>query len=703
MRERLMKKQNRREFIKIMGLGTAAFTVPGCTAPEAKERKKPNILFIMTDDHAVQAVGCYGSRINKTPQIDRLAAGGVRFDLAFCTNAICAPSRAVLLTGKYSHLNGQVDNAVPFDGSQQTFTKLLKYAGYETALFGKWHLKSRPEGFDYHAILPGQGDYYNPVFIEMGVKKQRTGYVTDLITDQCLEWLKNRKGDKPFCVLLHQKAPHRNWMPGPKHLDLYEGEEIPVPENYFDDYATRGDAARQQEMTVAHHAYPAYDLKLTPETPQSEETPREQQDRRMWERIYGRLNEEQQALWEAAYGPRNERFRKAGLEGRELDLWKYQRYIKDYLRCIASVDDNIGRVLDYLDATGLAEDTLVVYTSDQGFFLGEHGWFDKRFMYEESLRMPLIIRYPREIRPGVNDRDLVLNLDFAPTFLDFAGVQIPGDLQGASLKEVLKGESPDGWRQAIYYHYYEYPGAHGVKRHYGVRTHRYKLIHFYYDIDAWELYDLEKDPREMNNVYGDPEYAGVVQELKAELARLRRQYGDTNEAKFLPAKAIRCSHKGLGKPVSLKHPYSPRYPASGPGALTDGALSPVGTFHQANYLVWQGFEQNDLEAVVDLGILTPVYEVTAGFLQNAQDWIFLPLSVEFALSRDGMDFTPIRKIQNDIPQKKEGVFKHRFWSRFDGGQARYVLVKAKNIGVCPPWHNSAGGKAWVFADEIIVE
>lgn len=525
---------SRREFIKTVGLGITTLSVPAFLSNCRRSSKRPNILYIMTDDHGFQAIGCYGSRINRTPNIDRIGREGVRFTQSFCTNSICAPSRAVLLTGKYSHINGVIDNRGEFDGSQQTFPKLLRNAGYETAFFGKWHLKSTPTGFDYWDILPGQGHYYNPEFITMGERGKRTGYVTDIITDDCLDWLKHRQSSRPFCVLLHHKAPHRNWMPGPKHLSLYEDEEIPIPDTFFDDYGSRCDAARQQEMRIADHTYMAYDLKLTPRGDDAQDTEKEKTDRRYWNSIYGRLNEEQRRAWDAAYGPRNEAFRKARLKGRELQEWKYQRYIKDYLRCIASVDDNIGRVLDYLDESGLAENTLVVYTSDQGFYLGEHGWFDKRFMYEESLRIPLIVRYPREIRADVNERDMVLNLDFAPTFLDYAGLDIPVDMQGRSIRNILRGKTPSDWRQAMYYHYFEYPAVHAVKRHYGIRTHRYKLIHFYYDIDEWELYDLQEDPEELNNLYDDAAYATIVKELRAELERFRKRFGDTDESRYLP-------------------------------------------------------------------------------------------------------------------------------------------------------------------------
>jgi arylsulfatase A-like enzyme len=389
----------------------------------------------------------------------------------------------VVLTGKYSHLNGVIDNGVRFDGGQQTVAKLLQKAGYQTAMIGKWHLKSLPTGFDYFCVLPGQGAYHNPTFKDNSDKLVRIdGYVTDIITDKTIDFLKQRKGDRPFFVMCHHKAPHRNWQPDDKHARMYEDQDIPLPETFWDDYKTRCDAAHQQKMHMKD--LNRGDLKApVPE----------------------------------------------GLD-REAEMkWRYQRYIKDYLRCIASVDDNVGRLLKYLDESHLAASTVVIYTSDQGFYLGDHGWFDKRFMYEESLSMPLVVRYPKEIQPGSVNEDLVLNLDFAETFLDYAGAPVPGDMQGRSLRAVLRGKTPADWRKSMYYHYYEYPGAHSVKRHYGVRTRRHKLIHFYHDIDAWELFDLQKDPHELNNVYDAPAYADVVKELKAELARLQKQYGDSHE------------------------------------------------------------------------------------------------------------------------------------------------------------------------------
>jgi arylsulfatase A-like enzyme len=498
----------RRDFVKSAGLASLALPLAGLA--DWRPARRPNILFVMADDHASQAVGCYGSRLNRTPAIDRIAREGIRFDNCFCTNGICAPSRAVILTGKHSHLNGVRDNAVAFDGSQTTFPKLLRAAGYETALLGKWHLKSDPTGFDRWTILPGQGEYYNPDLIEMGRTSRRPGYVTDILTDLAADFLRSgRDASKPFLLMLHHKAPHRNWQPAERHLALFDDAVFPEPPTLRDDYATRSRAAAEQEMTIRDHMTLGSDLKLGP--------PPE------------RLDAAQRQAWERAYGPKREAFQKAGLSGDALLRWKYRRYLQDYLGCVAAVDESVGRLLDVLDETGLAEDTLVVYTSDQGFFLGEHGWFDKRFMYEESLRMPLVVRFPGRVRPGSVNADIVSNIDFAPTFLDAAGRGKPGAMQGRSFLPLLLGRTVAGWPESFYYHYYEFPAVHMAKRHYGVRTKRYKLIRFYHDIDSWELYDLEADPLETRNVYGDPAYAEVRRDLEAELARLQAFYRDSEE------------------------------------------------------------------------------------------------------------------------------------------------------------------------------
>lgn len=482
-------------------LGFVAFFLVSGGSNLAAAEQRPNILFIMSDDHAYQAISAYGSQFNQTPNIDRLAKEGMRFNRCLVTNSICGPCRAVILTGKYSHLNGFARNGDRFDGSQQTVAKLLQKAGYQTAVVGKWHLGSDPTGFDYWNVLIGQGPYYNPPMKSADGVTRHEGYTTEVITDLALDYLKNiRDPERPFFLMYHHKAPHRNWQPGPKYLNRYDDVTIPEPDTLFDDYSGRGTAARTQDMSIEKTLTPA-DLKLT---------------------APGNLTPEQRQAWDATYGPKNEAFQKAKLQGKDLVRWKYQRYIKDYLRCVDAVDDNVGRVLDYLDESGLAKNTVVIYTSDQGFYLGEHGWFDKRWMYEESLRTPLLIRYPGRIKPGSENNDIVLNLDFPETFLDLAGAPIPEDMQGRSLLPLLSGDSPQDWRKSMYYHYYEFPAVHSVQRHYGVATDRHKLIYFYL-LDEWELYDRETDPQELKNVYGDPAYAEVTAELKQELKRLRAE------------------------------------------------------------------------------------------------------------------------------------------------------------------------------------
>jgi arylsulfatase A-like enzyme len=505
----------------VLGLAAAS--------PAAEEPPAPNILFIMSDDHAEQAISAYGSELIETPSIDRLAREGVLFRNAFVTNSICAPSRAVLLTGKYSHLNGLRDNRDEFDGSQMTFPKLLQKAGYQTAVVGKWHLKTAPTGFDHWKILIGQGEYYGPVFLEGGTEVRHDGYVTDLITDFAIDFLERRDRDRPFLLLYHHKAPHRNWMPHVKHLGMYADRDLPLPETFWDDYAGRP-AAEAQDMRIAD-MFLSMDMKLHEEA-YGEETGTGGQASfaagEAWKRSYARMTPEERAAWDAHYGPINEAFRKERPTGRALAEWKYQRYMKDYLRCVASVDENVGRVLDYLDQHGLAENTLVAYTSDQGFYLGEHGWYDKRFMYEESHAMPLVVRYPPAVPAGRVSHSLALNLDFAPTLLDYAGVTAPEEMQGRSLRALLDGPPPADWRTAVYYHYYEFPhGWHDVRTHYGIRTDRHKLIRFYGDMDLWELYDLATDPHELRNVYDKPGYEDVREDLHQQLETLRRDLGDT--------------------------------------------------------------------------------------------------------------------------------------------------------------------------------
>jgi arylsulfatase A-like enzyme len=480
----------------------------------AQGRSRPNILFLFTDDHAYQAISAYDKRLIHTPNIDRIAREGMRFDNCCVTNSICAPSRATILTGKYSHLNGVLDNRQEFDGAQQTFPKLLRQAGYQTALFGKWHLKSNPTGFDAWEVLPGQGSYYNPDFITPTGNKRRNGYCTDVVTDLTIDWLSNgRDKSKPFLMMCQHKAPHRNWMPPPEHLTRFEDVTFPEPSNLFDDYEHRASPAHNNEMEIDRHMILSADLKVYP-------IPGDKSAGGFLNE-YKRMNDAQRRMWDAVYKKRTEEFLAKKLSGKDLVRWKYQAYMKDYLRCIASVDDNVGRMLRYLDAEGLAEDTIVVYSSDQGFYLGEHGWFDKRWIYEESVRTPLLVRWPGVAKPGSVSTALVSNLDYGETFLDAAGVPVPADMQGRSMVPILRGEVPADWRKAFYYHYYE-EGVHNVAPHDGVRTDRYTLVNFYRSKE-WELYDRQTDPQQMRSVYGQPSYAQVQKQLMAELERLRRE------------------------------------------------------------------------------------------------------------------------------------------------------------------------------------
>ena len=485
---------------------------------------RPNIIYIMSDDHGYQAISAYGYGLNHTPNIDALAEKGVLFTRAFVTNSICGPSRAVMLTGKHSHINGFKDNHSTFDGSQQTVAKLLHNAGYQTAVVGKWHLVSDPQGFDYWNIVPGQGQYYNPDFIENGVQKRINGYVTNITTDIALNWLNKRDKSKPFFLMYQQKAPHRNWMPEEKYYHLFDNTKFTLPSNYFDDYSTRTRAAKEQEMEIATHMHFGSDLKVPVDSVLEKQTGPGPALRES----LNRMTPEQRKKWDDAYGPIAEAFNKQHLTGKDLALWKYQRYMQDYLRCVQSVDDNVGRVIEYLKANGLDKNTIIIYTSDQGFYLGEHGWFDKRWMYEESFRTPLIISWPGVTNKKSTTNNMVQNLDFAETILDMAGLPIPADMQGKSIVPVLTGKQKGNVHNELYYHFYENQ-EHKVAKHIGVRTDRYKLIYFY-ENNEWELYDLVKDEHEMNNVYNNPAYRKVQSMMKTKLEDLRKKYKDSIEA-----------------------------------------------------------------------------------------------------------------------------------------------------------------------------
>ena len=534
----------------------------------AAATQRPNIVYIMCDDHAFQCISAYGSPISKlapTPNIDRIAERGMRFDRAFVENSLSTPSRACLMTGLYSNQNGQRQLGEGIDTTRTFFTEQLQQAGYQTAVVGKWHMGCDPKGFDYYHIYNDQGQYYNPQYRGTDTDGKyivEEGYSTDLTTDHALSFIEHRDTNKPFCLLLHHKAPHRNWLANTKYFGMYDNVTFPMPETFYDDYETRGSAVRTQKMSVTKDMRWEQDFKV----PEMLDTANADS----WDSYLSlmnevnRMNPEQRIAWGKYYFPRNRRLLEARLTGKELDEWKYQNYIRDYMSVIKSVDESVGRVLDYLDSHGLTENTIIVYTSDQGFYMGEHGWFDKRFMYEESLRTPLLIAYPGHIQPGTVCNKLVQNIDYAPTFLDLAGISKPKELPGRSLTPIFKaGDKVKGWRNSIYYHYYDYPTYHMVRKHDGVRTDRYKLIHFYGEggLDAVkenkyqrqpgtrehgcmtyltslgyfepkdsavnynELYDLQADPHELNNLYGKPGYEKITKQLKKQLNDYRKSIG----------------------------------------------------------------------------------------------------------------------------------------------------------------------------------
>ena len=499
--------------------------------------QKPNVVFIFSDDHAPHAIGAYNGwlkSVHPTPVIDRLAADGMLFENSFCTNSICGPSRAVIQTGKHSHKNGFMNNGNTFDWNQQTFPKLLQKAGYQTAIYGKSHLKGKPQGYDDWAVLPGQGLYYNPDMIFPDGRKRIDGYCTDVVTDLAVDWLENKRmKDKPFMLMVQHKAPHRNWMPALRHLDLYDDLEIPEPPTLFDRWEDNAPAARLQELEIDRHMDLNYDLflDLTPEFNQPPSQLR--QDRSAWHNMK-RMSPEQLSKWRSHYGPKDKAFHEAKLSGNDLVRWKFQRYAKNYLRCVKGVDESVDNLQKTLEKLGLDKNTIVIYSSDQGFYIGDHGWYDKRWMYEESLKMPFIVKWPGMTKPGSRNTDLIQNLDYAQTFLELAGAKIPEDMQGASLVPLLKGQTPKDWRKEIYYHYYEYPSVHMVPRHNGIRSKRYKLMHFYQFKNEWELYDLKSDPDEMNNIYGDPKFAKVRKRMENRLQHLVDYYEDDSDTSVKP-------------------------------------------------------------------------------------------------------------------------------------------------------------------------
>jgi|SaaInlStandDraft_1057018.scaffolds.fasta_scaffold04452_2 arylsulfatase A-like enzyme len=513
--------------------------IMGCGRMEValKKPERPNIIFIMSDDHAYQAISAYQDNLIATPNIDRIAQQGMLFNNACVTNSICAPSRATILTGKHTHLNGKIDNRMPFDTTNITFPLLFQQAGYETAMFGKLHFGNNPKGIDDFLILPGQGNYINPDFITPKGDTTIIGYVTDIITDLTLNWLDlKRDPEKPFMLMYLHKAPHRPWWPRADKFKEFSKKHFPEPTTLFDDYKGKGSAAKEAEMNLLSHMKYGHDTKIRPETLAEMGSVLPEIPAMKWNKVdgfsgpYNRANEAQKALYDPIIDSINLEFKQdwPSMSREEKMRWKYQRYMQDYLGTISSVDDNVGRLLDYLEETDLDQNTMIIYTSDQGFYLGEHGWFDKRFIYDESFKTPLLIQWPGHIAPGSTNDEMVQNLDFAQTLLEVANIEAPGDMQGESILSLLKSENT--WtREAVYYHYYEYPAVHMVKRHYGIVSKTYKLVHFYYDVDEWELYDRLKDPSELHNIYDDPAYASIVTQLKLELKAMRIKYQDSEE------------------------------------------------------------------------------------------------------------------------------------------------------------------------------
>lgn len=499
---------------------------------------RPNILFIFSDDHAVNAISANGgslAEVAPTPNIDRIANEGAWFRNSFCANSICGPSRACILTGKHSHMNGFLRNGNTFDQSQWTVAKSLKQSGYQTAVIGKWHLMTDPVAFDYWEVLPGQGSYYNPVFQQMdGTKKQFEGYATDLTTDKAVAWLDGRDEAKPFFLMCQHKAPHRTFAPALRHLGSLNGVKIPEPESLFDDYATRSRTLPTNEMEIDRHMTWAYDLKLRQDEMNGVQLP---SFRNYGTPEYNRMNARQRQTWDAYFGPKNKAFIadfKAGLfDEKKLVQWKYQRYVQNYLETVKAVDESVGTLLQYLDDHGLAENTVVIYSSDQGFYLGEHGWFDKRWMFEESLKMPFAIRWPGHIKPNSRPTALIQNIDYAPTFLEMAELEVPPDVQGTSMVPVLKDETQQ-LRDAIYYAYYEL-GEHAVPQHFGVRTQSHKLFYLP-QTDEWQMFDLVNDPQEMKNIHGQPDAAKIQQQLHAKYDELRSSYKAPAYAEYAPGK-----------------------------------------------------------------------------------------------------------------------------------------------------------------------
>ena len=650
---------------------------------------RPNIVFIMSDDHASKAISCYNGALNQTPNIDRIAKNGVKFSNCFCTNAVSGPSRATILTGKLSHVNGMLSNEVVFDSSQLTLPKILRSNGYQTAIVGKWHLTSIPSGFDYYKITPGQGEYYNPDFIENGKKINEKGYITDIIADESLEWISKRDTTKPFFIMIHNKAPHRTWLPKLENIGLFDSKNIPVPENFYDDYSNRSDAAKSQKMNVYRDLQMNYDLKIPDSIYLSEK----------YFTGEGRLSTEERKIWNEKYAQRNKNFIEHPLEGNNLAEWKLKRYLSDYLSVIKTVDDNVGKILDFLKSNGLEENTIVVYTSDQGFFLGEHGWFDKRFMYDESYQMPLLIQYPAKIKSGIVNNQMVMNMDFAPTFLNWAGIKVPVQMQGLSFASYI--DNSEKLRDATYYHYYEYPGEHNVKRHYGIRTEKYKLIHYYYDIDQWELFDLQNDPSEMKNVFNNLKYTEIQNELMGKLNKMRISYADT--ILTVPESFININNKVLNYKYELLYQPNPKYSGNGQHPLTDGKIENKKSTKAGFTENWLGFQSDNFEFTITVDNKIIVKEVEIRFLDLPSSWIFKPKKVEFYIINKRDEKIIIENLSISTENRLTGGEIVHYKFKVPETEIKKIIIKAENVGVCPVGHIGEGKPAWLFTDEIIVK
>lgn len=674
-----------RFFKPLLPLSASVFSMPSAIQAQTS---KPNIILIVSDDHTTQAISSYGSTINKTPQIDRIAQNGIRFNSAFCTNAVSGPSRACILTGKLTHRNGMINNEVVFDTNQTTLPHILQQHGYQTAVFGKWHLKSLPSGFSHYEVLPGQGEYMNPDFIEDGRFVQKKGYVTHIITDDAIAWLKQQNIRQPFYLMIQHKAPHRPWLPELKFIHSHDSIQYPLPDNFYDDYTSRSAAAREQRMRIRKDLEAEPDLKLNGAPVSSPNLD------------YGRLSEDERIAYIQAYEKRNQNIPKDITDSIAWDTWKFQRYLSDYLSCIESVDEQTGRLLDFLKETKLDENTLIIYTSDQGFFLGEHGWFDKRFMYEESLRMPLLMQFPGHIKPHTENNQLVMNIDFAPSILEWAGISIPPEMQGKSFVPYLQSDSL--LREFTYYHYFEYPGEHHVKRHVGIRSKRYKLIHFYYDIDAYEMYDLNSDPHEMHSIFGDSAYATVQATLLKHLHTMQVAYGDTSEVFPQPDLCI----SNAWHHASYTHVNAPsaKYPDRNNHQLLDGIIANSENTSGGLSQAWVGFEGNDIDLHMNIPSSKKAAYIELSFLDRPESWIFKPLAIHlFMKGKNATKQLELPVLQSEFIPCKTGGNRYIVRYTLPPHPTGEIQIQAKNKGICPAGHPGAGKPAWLFIDEIRVK